>query len=430
MKNTVVFIIMLMACTISSQQVLTLDDAKSITLANNFGIQIARNNVELAENLTDKKVNGYLPTVALNGGLNGSLGGSNQKFSSGTEASTTRAFNWGGNASVDANYTIFDKRRDITLQQLKESLNLSNLELRQTIEQNLLQVYNGYYQIAQLSENLLALEEAIDISKDRMRRSEFQLELGQGNGLSVLNAKVDIQRDSVNILNAKTNLANAKRNLNVVMGRASNTEFTVEPNTTTLTNLDLEELLALSKDNIAQQINHQNIAVNELNLELIKAENRPTLFAGASYNLTYSDNASGSFIDVSNSRGLNANVGVSWTIFDGSRNIRKQNAELGIANQKLLIDQLQLQLDINITNAWALYENALFVLAVEEDAVTTNRENFERTEEQFRSGRLTSIEFRQAQLNLLTAETSLTQAKLDVKLREIELMQLAGILIE
>lgn len=431
MKNIILVILLFFGLNIAAQNILTLEQAKTITLSNNFGIKIAKNNVVISQNQTDKSVNGYLPTVSANAGVNGNFGGSSQTFGNGGEASTSNAFTWGGNATVQANYTVFDKRRELTLEQLKESLVLSNLQLKQTIEQNLLQVYNGYFQVAQLSENVNALLEAINISRERMRRAQYQLDFGQGSGLNVLNAKVDIQRDSVNLLNAKMNLENAKRNLNVSMGRNTSEDFQVEIDTGIDESLNLELLIEQSKSaNLALQVNRKNLSVNEMNLQIIDAEKRPTVSAGASYAFSYSDNPTGAFIDRSNSRGLAANVGVNWTIFDGSRDIRKQNAVINLTNQKLQIDQLQQQLERDIRNAWANYQNAIFVLQVEENAVETNQENFARTEEQVKIGRLTSIEFRQAQLNLLNAQTSLNNAKFDTKLREIQLLQLVGRLIE
>ncbi len=431
MKNIILIITLFFGLNLNAQNVLTLEQAKTITLNNNFGIKIAKNNVVVSQNQTDKSVNGYLPTVSANAGLNGNFGGSSQSFGNGGEASTSNAFTWGGNAAVNANYTIFDKRRDLTLEQLKESLGLSNLQLKQTIEQNLLQVYNGYFQVAQLSENVNVLLEAISISRERLRRAQYQLDFGQGSGLNVLNAEVDIQRDSVNLLNAKMNLGNAKRNLNVSMGRNTNEDFQVEIDTAIDESLNLESLIEQSKnENLALQVNRKNLAVNEMNLQIIDAEKRPTVSAGASYAFSYSDNPTGAFIDKSNSRGLAANVGVNWTIFDGTRDIRKQNAVINLTNQKLQINQLQQELERDIMNAWANYQNAIFVLQVEESAVETNRENFARTEEQIKVGRLTSIEFRQAQLNLLNAQTSLNNAKFDTKLREIQLLQLVGKLID
>ena len=59
----------------------------------------------------------------------------------------------------------------------------------------------------------------------------------------------------------------------------------------------------------------------------------------------------------------------------------------------------------------------------------TNQRNFTRTEELFKLGQVTSIEFRQAQINLLNAETALNNAKYDAKLFELELLQLSGELL-
>ncbi len=431
MKNITWIICIGLSVSLYSQEVLTIEDAKVITLENNFGILIAKNNVEIARNQTDKKANGYLPTVTANGGLNGNFGGSSQKFGNGNEASTANAFTWGANASVAAAYTILDKRRDLTLDQLKESLTLTDLQLKQTIEQNLLQIYNIYYQVAQLSENVSALQEAINISNERLRRAEYQLELGQGSGLDVLNARVDIQRDSVNILNAVMNLQNEKRNLNVAMGRNANIDFTIDSNSELEENLDLESIIEASKsENVLLLVNRQNLIVSEMDLQIIEAEKKPTLNAGASYDYNYSDNPPGAFINTSNSRGLAANIGLNWTIFDGTRDIRKQNTIISLSNQQLQIDQIQQEIERDILNAWANYENALFVLEVEKNAVRTNEENFVRTEEQVSIGRLSSIEFRQAQLNLLNSQTSLNNAKFNARLREIQLIQLAGELID
>lgn len=409
------------------QNVLTLEEAKNITLANNFGIKVAKNNVTLAENNADKKANGYLPTVGATAGLNTSLGGSSQSFNNGMDVSVSNAFTWGGNAALNVNYTLWDKRRDLTLNQQKENISLSELQLLQTIEQNLLQVYNSYFQTAQLAENIEALEQAIAISRERLQRAEYQLEYGQGNGLNILNAEVDIQRDSVNLLNAKQNLANAQRNLNVLMGRNIDEDFQVSTDLTYAEGLVLNTLTEEARQgNLNLQVNRRNLAINELNLGIIDAERKPTLTAGASYTFSYSDNPDQAFITSSNNRGVGANVGLNWNIFDGSRKIREQNTRLNLSNQKLQITDLERQTEAQVINAWQSYQNALFVLEVQESAVKTNEENFARTEEQLRIGRITSIEFRQAQLNLLNAQTQLNNAKYDAKLREIQLLQLAG----
>ena len=329
-----------------------------------------------------------------------------------------------------ADYTLLDKRRDLSLAQLKENLKLSNLELTQTIEQNLLQVYVSYYQLALQMENVEVLTESIEISKERLRRAKSQLEFGQGSGLDVLNAEVDIKRDSVNLLNALLGVENEKRNLNFAIGRNASVDFDIVASTEIDHSLNLEELVANAKeDNIALQINRQSLSVAKMDIDIIEAETKPTISTVASYDFRFSDNAEGSFIDRSNSRGLSGNLTVAWTLYDGSRDIRKQNSALNLTNLKLQSELVEQQLERDIINAWASYQNALFILEVEESAVGTNLENFTRTEEQVKFGRLTSLEFRQAQLNLLNAQTSVNNARLNAKLAEIQLLALVGRLL-
>jgi outer membrane protein len=61
--------------------------------------------------------------------------------------------------------------------------------------------------------------------------------------------------------------------------------------------------------------------------------------------------------------------------------------------------------------------------------VAANTGNLERSQERFKLGQVSSIEFRQAQVNLLHAETIKNLAKYDAKRAEYQLLQLAGQLL-
>lgn len=415
-----------------SQTYLTKEEAVTITLENNYDIKVARNDIEVAKNNTSKELNGYLPTVNASAGLNTSLGGSTQKFSNGNENVVTNAFNWGANASIGANYTIIDQTRDITLEQLKEITNLTDLQLRQTIENNLLLVFNSYYEVARLTENTEVLEQTLDVSRQRLLRAQYQYDYGQGIRLDVLNAEVDIQRDSINLLNIKNQLANAKRNLNVAMGRAVNTPLEVNPEVTYDATLTLDQLVQESQNrNILVQVINKNLDISAYDIDIIESSKRPVLGASASYDFSFSDNASGSFIDLSNSRGLSAGLNFSMNIFDGGRRkLQKENARINIQSQVVQKEQILQQLERDVNNAWENYQNALFILQAEEKNLSTNELNFQRTEEQFKIGQVTSVEFRQAQLNLLNAATNYNTAKYDAKVVEIQLIQLSGNLLD
>ena len=415
-----------------AQIFLSKKEAAQITLENNYDIKVAKNDLAIAKNNTSRELNGYLPTVNGSAGANTSLGGSTQQFSNGNENKVNAALNWGANASVDANYSLIDKTRDITLDQLKEVVNLTDLQLRQIIENNLLQVFNFYYEVGRLTQNTNVLEESLQLSNQRLLRARYQYDYGQGIRLDVLNAEVDVQRDSINLLNIKNQIANAKRDLNVVMGRSVNTPLEVDTLFEYETDLSLEQLVRDAQNhNILVKLIEQNLAISALDFDIIESTRKPTLGASASYNYSISDNASGSFIDFSTSRGLSAALNISWNIFDGGRRkLQKENARINVLSQSLQKDQILQQLERDVVNAWENYQNALFILKAEEKNLATNQLNFQRTEEQFRIGQINSVEFRQAQLNLLEAATNLNSAKYDAKIIEVQLLQLSGRLLD
>ncbi|MFT5166573.1 MAG: outer membrane protein, partial [Saprospiraceae bacterium] len=156
-----------------------------------------------------------------------------------------------------------------------------------------------------------------------------------------------------------------------------------------------------------------------------------TLSSSASYSFSYQNNAAEAFITSSNSRGFGLGLNLAWNIFDGGiRKVRKQNTNIAIQSRRISRQQLLEELERDITNAWESYQNALLILEVENSSLATNQLNFERTEELYKSGQLNSVEFRQAQLNLLNAAISYNTAKYDAKVIEIQLLQLSGDILD
>ena len=416
-----------------SQKMLTQQEAVAFALENNYGIRIAKNNVEVARNNTDPRANGYNPTVNFNAGPNASIGSAVQKFNGPlNDAEVNNAFSWTASAALSANYTLLDKSRDFQLDQLKEVLNLSDLQLRQTLENNLLQVLNNYYEVARLTEIQKVLEQTFEVSRRRLERSQYRYDYGQGNRLDMLNSEVDIQRDSINLLNSRQQLANAKRNLNFVMGTPVDSDFTVNTEVVYDSNLQQAQLIAAAKkENVAILAANQNLVIQEMDLKIIDASRKPTLTANAAYNYNYQDNAAGSFIASSRTNGLNTGVTINWNIFDGGlRSVQTQNTQLAVLNQLVQKEQIEQQLERDVRNAWETFQNALFVLEVERNSLSTNEANLERTRELFEAGQVNSVEFRQAQLNLLNAEVSFNSAKYNAKVLELQLLQLSGGLLE
>ena len=120
-----------------------------------------------------------------------------------------------------------------------------------------------------------------------------------------------------------------------------------------------------------------------------------------------------------------------YNLYDGGlRKVQEQNTKLNIEGQNLAKEELIRNIERDITNAWHDYQNALFVIETEKSNLSTSEVNFERTEELYKAGQISSVEFRQAQLNLLSASNNYINAQYDAKQIEIQLNFLTGRIIE
>ncbi|MBT8270940.1 MAG: TolC family protein, partial [Bacteroidia bacterium] len=318
--------------------------------------------------------------------------------------------------------------RRYNYKRLKTQYQLSELEVRRTIENTMLQLFTIYYEVARTSENLKSLRESFKISKDRLRRAEYQFEFGQDTKLGVLNAQVDINTDSVNVINAQQSLINTKRDLNFVLGNALADVFEVDTTVVFLMQLNKAELKEkLLSNNVDLLQIEKNLEIGDLTIKTNKSSYLPTIGLNGSYGWNKSNNNPASFLSVVTSTGLSGGLSLSWDLFDGGRTMTLvRNARLDLENQKLIKQQNLLDIERNFNNAWDDYQNKIDIYEVELNNIETASNNFERTEEKFKIGQVTSIEFRQAQLNLLSAEILKNQAKYDAKLAELVLLQLSG----
>ncbi|WP_232827443.1 TolC family protein [Winogradskyella aurantiaca] len=426
------FLLCVVVASIEAQETVTPQEAITLTLENNYGIKIANNAVELAANNKDILNSGYLPVLSGNGGATYNQDNLKAEFASGETTELNGAESSRYNASISLDYLLFDGLgRYYNYKQLKEEYNLSELEARQTIELTIVQLLSVYYDVSRQSENVNSLQETLAISKERLTRAEYQFEYGQNTKLDVLNAEVDINNDSINIINARQNLINAKRDLNVVTSNAIPEQFEIDTTVTFLEGLDKEQLMAKTlANNVSLLQAEQNIIISEFSLKASRSGYLPAIGLFGTYGWNENNNNAASFVAVSTNTGVSAGVSLSWNLFDGGSTItRVKNSKILLENQRLIKEDIKLDVQRDFNNAWTDYKNKLNIFYIQEDNIRTARNNFQRTEEQFRLGQVTSIIFRQAQLNLLSAELTRNQAKYEAKLAEVVVLQLSGELL-
>jgi outer membrane protein TolC len=431
-KNLTLYSLFLISVPMFSQRVLNPEDAFSMALEYNYGIKITNNTVEIAENNSNILNSGFLPTLTGNAGSTYNLDNTEAQFSNGESTVLNGAESSRYNASVNLNYVVFDGMgRQYNYKRLKEEYYLSQLEARETIENVVIQLFSVYYSLAKTSENTTALEQTLAISKDRLLRAEYQFDYGQNTKLDVLNAEVDINNDSINLINIRQQLINTKRDLNAILGNQITEDFNVETELGFLLNLDKTDLLVKTKaNNVSLLQADKNITIGELDIKSSKSQYLPTIGLVGSYGWNKNNNNAASFATTTLNTGLSGGINLAWDIFDGGSTVTQvKNTKINLDNQRLQKEQLLINIERDFNNTWDDYQNKLVIYQVQEDNIITSQNNFDRTQEKFKLGQVTSIEFRQAQQNLRNAELSRNQAKYDAKLAELVVLQLSGELL-
>ena len=442
--STLLLLLIAPLCVMTAQeQLLTKEEAIRLSLEYNFGIKVAKNQIEIAKNNKSLLNTGFLPTLTGNASTNYQRNDNTIEFPGqlnpdGSERGNidiykAEAQTYG--TSLTANYTLFDGLgRVYNYKRLKEQYQLSELQARETIENTILQVFSVYYEIARLSENEKVFQQALEISSQRIKRAEYSFEYGQNTKLDILNAQVDVTNDSINLLNTQQQLVNTKRDLSVLLNQDLKKQFEVDTLINFIPKLKLEEYIGTSSSyNVALLQVEKNIVINEYDIKVNKSGYLPTLDLTGSYGWNLNNSAPSAFfpgINNNNTRNFGLGATLTWNLFDGGgTTVRVKNAILALENQELVKEQVILEVNRDIENAKEIYKNRLAIYQIQEQNVLTNQNNFERSKEQFQIGRITSIEFRQAQINLLNAQTNKNLAKYDAKLAELQLLQLTGQLL-
>ena len=176
MRRTIYFYILLLLSVFCNnafaQQNLSLSEAIELGLKNNYQIEIAQRNVEIAQNNNVWKATGRFPTV------NFSLSNENTFSGQNNPAGFLREFNSlsGGLAgNVNASYTIFDgytyrinKNRLATL----EAQSLGNVQV--AIENTVQTIILAYYNVSIQIQNIATIQELLELSRDRIEYQEVK----------------------------------------------------------------------------------------------------------------------------------------------------------------------------------------------------------------------------------------------------------------
>ena len=418
----------------NAQENLSVSDAVKLTLENNLDIKVIENQNKIFKNNASILNSGYLPKLSSSAGFNKSNQNIEIETPNNLSGKLDNMKSENSFSNVSLQYVLFDNSgRKFNYKKSKELSFRSDLEVKEVIENTLLQLYTVFYEVCRLSEEKEIIRSSLEISKSRLERNKIKFEFGQSTKLELLNAEVDVNTDSIRYLNAIKNLSNAKRDLNLVMNVDLNSDYILDQSV--VYNSE-EKILGFynnaAENNTKLKIYDKSIEISGYELKSIRSTYLPTIGLIGSYdwNESINDNPY-AFFNKNIYDGISGGVNLRWDVFNsGKRLTANKNAKVMLENSKIEKEKAFLMFQKELNNSHDTYKNNLFILEVQEQSLNTSNNNFLRNLEKYETGLVSSIEFRNAQLNLLNAKLSRNKARYDAKLSELYFLKVSGVIID
>jgi outer membrane protein len=422
---------------VKAQQLLTLQDAISAALQNNYDIRMARS--DSASYALDNSYwyAGFIPR--LNGSASAVWNTNNQRVrfqkrdgSGGDSSVKTATLNYG----VNLNWTLFDGLKMFaTRDKLEEFERLGALGVKNQIVNSVAGIINNYYNIVRQKQQLKAVQEQMSINEERVKLADRKLSVGLGSKPELLQARVDLNAQKALQLEQQALIAQLRDQLNQLIGFQTGSVYEVTDSIPINTTLQYGEFTQqLDRTNTTLLLAQKNIDIAKLTLKERKGELWPTVSFNSAYNFNQSDNSivvnqNQPFFSLN--KGFNYGFGVSVPILNGFNTKRLiQQAKIDINYQQLYYNNQRTLVDVGVSNAFKNYELQKDLLQLEVDNIALAKENVFIALERFRQGVSTYLELREAQRSMEEAYNRLIAARYNTKLAETELLRLRGDLVK
>jgi outer membrane protein len=422
MKYLIVITVFILSA--NAQEQLTAEDAIRIGLEKNYTILIARNNQKIAENNIGIGHANFMPYL--------DASGSHRYLKSQVDSDGSGTFGDSESRSTSGqialNWTLFDGFRMFAdHSRYKELAKLGKYQARLTIEYTVIAILFSYFNLVQQEQLLDVASDALAVSKTRLKREQVRKELGSASSTDFLDAQVAFNNDRSVFIRQELSVAIARQDLNVLLSREPDMPIPVKKEIQIAPLLlSFEKIQDLVREENSQLIIYrQNRIVAQKSVSINRSAYYPRLTFSSSYGyLNRTD-----FPQEANTRESDMILGLNLTfsLFNGWRDrITVQNAKIEAKNQELALkDQLN-QVSKSLLEKYETFTKGLELVAIEEKNVMAAEQNLRLQSDRYQIGAASSLEFRDAQVNVVRARSTLIVVKFQARITRLEIDQLTG----
>ena len=406
--------------------IISLDQAIEIALEESNSIKVANLTIEKSGYAKKGSYAALYPNISASGSYQRTIKKQVMAMDFGGQAMEIEVGQWNNvNAGISASMPLINA-------QLWQSLKLSALDVELAVEQArsskismISQVKQAYYAVLLAQQVNAVYKDVYENAAKNLEHTEHLYNAGKTSEYEYLRAQVNVKNAEPSLYSSTMAIDLAIWQLKAVMGIDLNAKIGVEGNieqykndmmTYQMSDVNLENNTTLA------QLNLQNMQL-ERTIKMTKYQYIPTLAASFSYNYIAMGNDFKFKWNPYSVAGLSLNI----PIFDG---FSKRN---NIRQYKATQDILQLNIEDterNLRIAFKNYENLIATYmknyAAAESTLTMAQRSYDIAERMYKLGKATLLELNDAQLALVQAQLTMSQAVYNFMVTKAEMEELAG----
>jgi len=421
-KYILPLLILLLSARVNAQENLSLSDAITRALQNNYDLQITRKSEKIASINNDWGNTGIMPSVNFN------LSGRESFNVNDNENYRTQNIA----PDVSLNWVFFNGySAKITKQKFEELEELSQGNTAILVESTIQNIIVAYNACLLQKEMVDVYKDLAVLSEDRYKRAENSKDIGASTSYEMLQAKTSWLEDQSNYLQQKVNYENTIRTLNYNMAVEEDVIWNlISPLEMNMPDYMLEDLSAAllsGNQTLKNQYLNQSLLAKET--ALAKSNFYPTLSLNSGLGKTWMGNYySGNTPDMKqNSANAYVGLSLSFNIFNGGITRRSlQIAEINEESAQVQTKQMTHSLNNQLLQMYSSYNVQKAILELANEKESTAKLNLDLSADKLKSGVINSFNYRDVQMIYMNAAISKFQAIYNLIGSNTDLLRITG----
>jgi outer membrane protein len=442
---SIVLVVLLIGNSLAQGEALSLNDCIEIALTKNPTLLRTLNMNESAGEDVTASYSGILPAINLNASSGRNQWGE-QEFEDDVPVGIDSSGNYiyerrirtqpagisnSNSFGVSVNQNIFDGGEWWqAIDYAKTQKRASEYTVESTINTTVLSVQESFFNLLKQQKLLEVNQSAVGRSEDNLNKTEKMFELGAVAKVDVYRSRVNLGNDKIQMLLQKNSVLTARQQLNLVMGRDPQTPLEIIPEFDLPSAFpDVGDLYEEATENNPDlKKGEEDVNSYDLMISRSWAVIWPSLGARFNYNRR-NEGIDRVYTSWDKNWSISWGLNLSWNLFNGFQDkVRIQKSKLALRNAQETYEETRRNLKSNIVQLVDNFNSYLEIIQINEQSLEAAQEEYRLAEERYRIGSGTSLEVREAQVNLTRAEQTLVAAKYNARMSQAQLERALGVI--